>query len=192
MTIELDHLEELWPPHRGAVLLGAARESQGRFSNAFLAVTAGHVALSIDVHSEPARTSKACDSEQKLDGDIAPPQGDIAAENDAGTSPEAQVDSCPSVALHLTVLLDAVPDGAAASPGSHQMARFLTKVLSQGSSSQEHNSSWRYSQEQNSTPGDHSAAPLTRDEEEGAAVRNLGEDIPEMLVVEHADEVRSV
>ena len=122
MTVALDQLESLWPPYRGAVLLGVARESQGRVSNARVAVVAGHVALSLEVKS-PAATKGTRGNHQPAD--IAPA---------ASTSPP--VDHGPrslrplSRAVRLTVLLDAVPDSAPKS-GRHQMARFLTKVLSQ-------------------------------------------------------------
>ncbi|CAN0144334.1 unnamed protein product, partial [Laminaria digitata] len=122
MNVALDQLESLWPPYRGAVLLGAARESQGRASNARVAVVAGHVALSLDVNT-PASTRGARGDHQPADTGTAasvPPPFDDGPRS----SPS------PSPALRLTVLLDAVPDSAP-KPGTHQMARFLTKVLSQ-------------------------------------------------------------
>lgn len=179
MNVALDQLESLWPPYRGAVLLGVARESQGRVSNARVVVVAGHVALSLEVKS-PAATRGTRGNHQPADLALA-----------ALTSPPVDHGPCsvwsPSRALRLTVLLDAVPDSAP-KPGRHQMARFLTKVLSQAP---EEAGGAKKEQEDGmasgSRPGGEgfvAAAALPR-REEGL----LGRDVPEMLVVEHTDEV---
>lgn len=181
MNVALDQLESLWPPYRGAVLLGAARESQGRVSNARVVVVAGHVALSLEVDS-PAET-------RGTRGDHQPAFIATAA----STSPA--VDHGPrslrslSPALRLTVLLDAVPDSAP-KPRTHQMARFLTKVLSQapeeaGGGNKEREDGMA----SGSRPGGGGfvAAAVLPGCEEGL----LGRDVPEMLVVEHTDEVRT-
>lgn len=184
MDVALDTLESLWPPYRGAVLLGAARESQGRISNAGIAATAGHVAISLDVHPDrstaaastaataPTTGSSSSSSNEEGNrqrGDDTPGPAAAAAaaagSNDGAMSP-------PS--LRLTVLLDAVP-GSAPKPGTQQLARFLTKVLGRS--------------ELGAAGGrgdvDRGGGGLRR--REGGL---LGADVPEMLVVEHMDEVR--
>ena len=185
MNVALDQLESLWPSYRGAVLLGAARESQGRVSNARVAVVAGHVALSLEVNSPAASrgTGGTRDDHQPADIGMA-------------TSTSPLVDHGPrswrplSPALRLTVLLDTVPDSAP-KPGTRQMARFLTNVLSQapeeaGGGKEEGEGGIA----SGSRPGGESlvsAAALPRREE-----GQLGRDVPEMLVVEHTDEVRTI
>lgn len=76
-----------------------------------------------------------------------------------------------SPSLRLTVLLDAVP-ASAPKPGTQQLARFLTKVLGRSASGY-----------------------MVRDDQGGSGLARregglLGADVPEMLVVEHKDEVR--
>lgn len=178
MHVALDQLESLWPPYRGAVLLGAARESQGRACNTGVAVTAGHVALSLDVYpaSPGAATTRAAAGSTNTEGNRHAGDGVLSSANTETTSAGADTYASalagpvgPSPPpLRLTVLLDAVP-ASAPTPGTHQMARFLTKVLAR-------------------------KAPLGADGAAAGSARKgkrlLGEDVPEMLVVEHLDEVR--
>ncbi|CAM9977627.1 unnamed protein product [Ectocarpus sp. 12 AP-2014] len=178
MHVALDQLESLWPPYRGAVLLGAARESQGRACNTGVAVTAGHVALSLDVNpasSDAAATTRAAAGSTNTEGNHHTGDGALSSANEETTSVGADTYASaladpvgPSPPpLRLTVLLDAVP-ATAPTPGTHQMARFLTKVLAR-------------------------KAPLGADGASAGSARKgerlLGEDVPEMLVVEHLDEV---
>lgn len=170
MDVALDPLESLWPPYRGAVLLGAARESQGRICNAGVAVTAGHVAISLDVRPDRSTWTGSTvgghggdEGTRQQGGDGTPEKSVAAAGVDVATS-------LPS--LRLTVLLDAVP-ASAPKPGTQQLARFLTKVLGRSAVGVVH--------------GD------DRGGSSGFAGRGrglLGVDVPEMLVVEHMDEVR--
>ncbi|CAM9536309.1 unnamed protein product [Ectocarpus sp. 4 AP-2014] len=179
MHVTLDQLESLWPPYRGAVLLGAARESQGRACNTGVAVTAGHVALSLDVYpassDAAATTTRAAAGSTNTEGNRHKGDGVLSSAN-AGTTPAGADNYASALAdpvgpspppLRLTVLLDAVP-ASAPTPGTHQMARFLTKVLAR-------------------------KAPLGADGAAAGSARKgerlLGEDVPEMLVVEHLDEV---
>lgn len=178
MSVALNHLESLWPPYRGAVLLGAAQESQGRVSNACIAVAAGHVALTLEVHSAAAATitSRPFDDHQPGDASIAGTSLPLASLS-AGCPPSS------SPALRLTVLLDAVPDGAA-KPGAHQMAKFLTKVLGRASEGSEDKG-------EEAEPPDRSAGcdnvggAVLPAHDEGL----LGDDVPEMLVVGHTGQV---
>lgn len=177
MDVALDPLESLWPPYRGALLLGAARESQGRICNAGVAATAGHVAISLDVHPDrstataaaaaptaAAGSSSHCGSDEgtRRRGDDEPLPAEAAAGVDGAMPP-------PS--LRLTVLLDAVP-ASAPKPGTPQLARFLTNVLGRSAVGVVHGD-------------DRGRSGLAR--REGGL---LGADVPEMLVVEHVDEVR--
>lgn len=167
MEVALDPLESIWPPYRGAVLLGAARESEGRICNAGIAVTAGHVAISLDVHPDersaaPTASSHSSNTGTRRRGDDTPAPQAVAAGIDGAMSP-------PS--LRLTVLLDAVP-ASAPRPGTQQLARFLTKVLGR--------SALEVAQ-----GGDRGGDGLARP---GGGL--LGADVPEMLVLEHVDEVR--
>ena len=174
MDVALDSLESLWPPYRGAALLGAAQESQGRVRNAGIAVTAGHVAISLDVlpaTAAPAATTATADgyrrsardsSHQRLDERPAP---EAAARTGGTTSPRP---------VRFTALLDAVP-ASAPRPGTQQMARFLTRVLGRSALGE-------------------AVAPAG--DGRGGVVRParrdrvfLGTDIPEILVVEHTDAV---
>jgi len=168
MDIGLDPLGSLWPPYRGAALLGAAQESQGRVRNAGIAVTAGHVAISLDVL--PARTTvtstgggnrSAGDSHQLPDEKPAPAPAPAAQTNVTASPPP----------VRLTVLLDAVP-ASAPKPGTQQLARFLTRVLGRSAS-----------EEGEHVGGRGCARPTRRDRV------FLGADVPEMLVVEHTDTV---
>lgn len=182
MYVALDQLDSLWPPHRGAVLLGAARESQGRVRNTGLAVTAGHVALSLRAHPPSSAAGTTTAAEGGSSGGTQRPSADgpelagataVAAVTDVDGGVRApatvSVGQSPTSTLSLTILLDAVP-ASAPTPGTHQMAKFLTKVLSRTAGQD----------------AGHSAAPpgLT-----GRRKGVLGEDLPEMLVVEHQDEV---
>lgn len=173
MDVGLDPLESLWPPYRGSVLLGAAQESQGRVRNAAIAVTAGHVAISLDV--PPARAATATTSTgggtrrgagdgHQLPGGEPEPAPAPAAEADDGTTTPPPV--------RLTVLLDAVP-ASAPKPGTRQLARFLTRVLGRSASEE--------SEQRDDGRG--GARPARRDR------AFLGVDVPEMLVVEHTDAV---
>ena len=181
MDVALDPLESLWPPYRGSVLLGAARESRGRVCNAGVAVTAGHVAVSLDVHPDrstaaAAATTAATTATPTADSDDsgnerARQRGDDKPVPDAAA--EAGVDGAmPSPSLRLTVLLDAVP-ASAPKPGTQQLARFLTKVL-----------------------GRSAVGVVDGDGRGGSRIASrgrgglLGADVPELLVVEHLDEVR--
>ncbi|CAN0342642.1 unnamed protein product, partial [Ectocarpus sp. 8 AP-2014] len=140
MHVGLDQLESLWPPYRGAVLLGAARESQGRACNTGVAVTAGHVALSLDVHpaspTPGAATTRAAAGSTNTEGNHHAGDGLLSSAN-TETTPVGADTYASALAgpvgpspppFRLTVLLDAVP-ACAPTPGTHQMARFLTKVL---------------------------------------------------------------
>ncbi|CAM9439592.1 unnamed protein product [Ectocarpus sp. 8 AP-2014] len=179
MHVGLDQLETLWPPYRGAVLLGAARESQGRACNTGVAVSAGHVALSLDVHpaspTPGAATTRAAAGSSNTEGNHHAGDGVLSSANTETTPAGADIYASalagpvgPSPPpLRLTVLLDAVP-ACAPTPGTHQMARFLTKVLARKAPQ----------------GADGAAAGSARKGE-----RLLGEDVPEMLVVEHLDEV---
>lgn len=180
MHVALDQLESLWPPYRGAVLLGASRESQGRARNTGVAVTAGHVALSLNVYpassSSGAATTRDAAGSSNEEGNRQAGDGELASANTE--TPPAGADDYASASagpvgrspppLRLTVLLDAVP-ASAPTPRTHQMARFLTKVLAR-------------------------RAPLDAGCATAGSARKgerlLGEDVPEMLVVEHLDEVR--
>lgn len=173
MDVALDPLESLWPPYRGAVLLGAARESQGRICNAGIAVTAGHVAIYLDVHPDRSTAAAAqagshSNEGTRQRGDDAPVPA--AAEEAAAAAAGVEGAMSPP-SLRLTVLLDAVP-ASAPKPGTRQLARFLTKVLGR--------SAWG-----GARGGDRRGSGLSR--REGGL---LGADVPEMLVVEHMDEVR--
>lgn len=176
MHVTLDQLESLWPPYRGTVLLGAARESQGRACNTGVAVTAGHVALSLNVYPAAGAATSAAAGSTNEEGNRQAGDGVLASANTE--TPSAGADAYASELagpvggspppLRLTVLLDAVPASAPA-PGNHQMARFLTKVLAR----------------KPPLDADGAAAGSARKGE-----RLLGEDVPEMLVVEHLNEVR--
>lgn len=194
MDVALDQLDSLWPPYRGSVLLGAARESQGRVRNTRVAVTAGHVALSLEVQppSAPAAgttagAARGAGSSRETRRPIV--DGLVLAEESAATAPTAATpthvdgrvcppatavseEQSPTSILSLTVLLDAVPSSAPRLR-THQMARFLTKVLSRNA--------WP---DAGNTTAAAAAAELT-----GQHKGVLGEAIPEMLVVEHHDAV---
>lgn len=200
MDVVLDQLEYLWPSYRGAVLLGSARESQGRVSNVGIAVTAGHVSLSLEVHpaSIPSTASqqtattagssttsrgnhKSGDDDKPISP--APPPSPPPAENDGTRSQPASLRAVTRASLlRLTVLLDAVP-ASAPKPGTQQMARFLTKVLGRNALEED-------------AFGGACGARGARDARGGGLARRevglLGADVPEMLVVEHADEVRRI
>lgn len=184
--IELDHLESLWPPYRGSVLLGAARESQGRISNARVSSTAGHIALSLEVHPADADEGRGS----------TPPGHAVAEGQEFSPLDCARLSAYSPPASCLTVLLDAVPDNAA-KPGTHQMARFLTKVLEQQQQQQQQQ---EVSEESRGGAGrvtGYSAQSGNDDIFYGGALpaheeSTLGEDIPEMLVVEHLNEVRTL
>lgn len=170
MNVALDQLESLWPPYRGSVLLGAARVSQGRICNAGIAVTAGHVAISLDVHPDRSTaTAVAPTAVGSQCGNVGTRQCGDDTPLSAGAA--AGVDDAMSPSLRLTVLLDAVP-GSAPKPGTQQLARFLTKLLGRSAVGMVH-------------VDDRGGSRLAR--REGGL---LGADVPEMLVVEHVDEVR--
>ncbi|CAM9900090.1 unnamed protein product [Scytosiphon promiscuus] len=204
MDIALDELESLWPPYRGAVLLSASWESEGRIRNTGVVVTAGHVALSLQVQppSCPAGTTTAAVTdagnsvetrrpsaggpglEEATASAAAAAAGAVAATASAAATAAAATDAdgrvypppaisvgqSPTSTWSLTVLLDAVPSSAPI-PGTRQLARFLTKVLSRDA--------W---------PGTGDAAAAAA-ESTGKRKSALGEDLPDMLVVEHDDEV---
>ncbi|CAM9644261.1 unnamed protein product, partial [Hapterophycus canaliculatus] len=181
MDVALDQLESIWPPYRGAVLLGAARESEGRVRNTLVTVTAGHIALSLEVKPTSAATTAATDAGSSRGTHQPIADGPELAAAAAATDVEGRVNppatavsagQSPSSKLSLTVLLDAVPASAPTS-GTHQMARFLTKVLSRSAG-----------QDAGNTAGAAATAEL-RGQRKGV----LGEDLPEMLIVEHHDEV---
>ncbi|CAM9722674.1 unnamed protein product [Pylaiella littoralis] len=203
MDVVVDQLESLWPSYRGANLLGAARESQGRVCNAGIAVTAGHVSLSLDVHPVSAFSTGSATSaarsisrrHHKLGDDtpssaprLPPPPpppttttttttttaAAITTENDGTIPPPACLPAVSRASLlRLTVLLDAVP-ASAPKPGTKQMARFLTKVLARNSL-----------EEAVFGGGGDRLRRRAAKREEGS----LGADVPEILVVEHTDEV---
>lgn len=152
MKVEVDHLETLWPPYRGHVLLRVAGESHGRVINSKIAVVAGHAALSLEVRKRPKYRH----------------QGNETTTNDGtGSSTTAPWLSPFPTCLRLTVLLDAIPDDGP-KPNSHQMEKFLMRVL--GSSELSH-------VEGRPPASKHRGL--------------LGEDIPEILVVENTAKVRS-
>lgn len=169
MDVGLDPLESLWPPYRGAALLGAARESQGRVQNAGIAVTAGHAAISLDVL--PALTTTATSTGGGNRSAVGSHQlPDEKTEAAPAQAAEANGTASPSL-LRLTVLLDAVP-ASAPNPGTRQLARFLTRVLGRSASEEAGHGDGR------------GGAPSARHDRVF-----LGVDVPEMLVVEHTDAV---
>lgn len=181
MGISLDQLDSIWPPYRGAVLLGAARDSQGRVSNEKVAVAAGHVALSLKVHSCAPATRPSQNSNGYHPDDTAaaaPPEEEKVP--GPGSSP-ADLPPTPrdDPVLHLTVLLDAVPD-CAPKPGTQRMARFLTRVMQVGSSSPSPAAG------DADVSGAHGAIIPAMTHRGGGL---LGETLPDMLVVEHTDRV---
>lgn len=180
MGISVDQLESLWPPYRGSILLGTARESQGRVKNARVALTAGHVALSLEVNpaTDPGDDLDEASSmfaKVKSTGVDSVPAAQISKPLEHNTSPRT---SRP--VLRLTVLLDAVPDGAP-KPGIYQVTKFLTKVLAASEAG---------AVEEKFTSAS-SDAVATGTDFPGFDESALGEDIPEILVVKHEEDVSS-
>lgn len=180
MGISVDQLESLWPPYRGSILLGTARESQGRVKNTCVALTAGHVALSLEVHpttdhGDVEDEASSMLAKVKTTGIDSVPVAQILGSVEHNASPRT---SRP--ALRLTVLLDAVPDGAP-KPGIHQVTKFLTKVLAAseaGAMDEKFSSASR--------------DPFASDTDlPGFDENALGEDVPEILVVKHEEDVSS-
>eukprot|EP00903_Cladosiphon_okamuranus_P018195 g16738.t1 len=177
MNIALDPLESLWPPYRGGILLGTARESQGRICNAGVAVTAGHVAISLDVHPDRRSTASA------VAPTAAPKASSHSVDEAEGIRQHGEDEPVPEgtegyaggpaspTTLRLTVLLDVVP-ASAPKPKTQQLARFLTKVLGRSAAG---------------------AVPHADGRGGGGKARRgegpLGADVPELLVVEHMDKV---
>lgn len=180
MGIALDQLDSIWPPYRGAVLLGAARDSQGRVSNEKVAVAAGHVALSLKVHSCAPATSQNSNGYHPDDTAAAE-----APEEEKVPGPCSSPADLPPIprddpVLHLTVLLDAVPD-CAPKPGTQRMARFLTRVMQVGSSPPSPAGG------DADVSGADGGAIIPAMTHRGGGL--LGETLPDMLVVEHTDRV---
>ncbi|CAM9263463.1 unnamed protein product [Choristocarpus tenellus] len=138
--VSLEKFESSWPPLRGSAILRTARQSKGRISQERIAVCAGHVALSLAVHSVKTDTEELTVGENSI-----PSFADIPV-------------------YRLTVLLDSVPDSAPC-PSAHQLAHFLRRILelSGNEEDDEVNTSNSY--------GD------------------LGDGIPELLVIENEDNV---
>lgn len=180
MGISVDQLESLWPPYRGSILLGTARESQGCVKNTFVALTAGHVALSLEVnpttdHGDVGDGASSMLAKVKTTGVDYAPLDQISESLEHNAIPRT---SRP--ALRLTVLLDAVPDGAP-KPGIHQVTKFLTKVLSASEAG-------AMDENFSSTSKD----PFgTKTDLPGFDENALGEDVPEILVVKHEEDVSS-
>lgn len=183
MTVELDQLESLWPAYRGAFLLRVAQQSQGQVSNARVAVTAGHVALSLEVHrAKPAgtgtRRSPGC-SESPTAATLPPAAPTVPSVPPAEPPP-----------LRLTVLLDVVPDDAAR-PTTQQLARFLRRILEPATRVWSANTgdaggvSGAGKQRGAEGGGGHGGTGSRRKHGEGL----LGEDVPELLVVENNERV---
>lgn len=152
MKVEVDHLETLWPPYRGHVLLRVAGESHGRVINSKIAVVAGHAALSLEVRKRPKYKHQ---------------RNETTTKDGARSSITAPRLSHISTCLRLTVLLDAIPDDGP-KPNSHQMEKFLMRVVG--------------------------SLELSDVEGRPPASKHrglLGEDIPEILVVENTAKVRS-
>lgn len=158
MKVKVDQLESLWPTYRGHILLRAARESKGRISNANIAIIAGHIALSLEVHR--LNTTKKESQEHRYGEDVGPIG--TAAPSSPTTPRLPSFITC----LRLTVLLDAVPHSAP-KPNIHQMTKFLTRIL-------EPSEMFEFDQD---------ATDVT-------VKGQLGEDVPELLVVENKEKVR--
>lgn len=172
MKVEIDQLESLWPQYRGAILLRVAQQSRSRVSNSRIAVVAGHVALSLEVHSANSNDNrKTCE---------AP-----AVATDALPPPPPSPPPVQTPRLHLTVLLDVIPDDAER-PTVQQMARFLSRVLEPSEEMGD-----------GAGTGEVGGGTLQHVDEGGLGdIRGqrgetpLGEDVPELLVVENNERVR--